>query len=510
MSGLLTSGRDRRSKAQAHAEWEAKQAAKADRRAAARADYELCKAEARPRTGAHRPQAGRVPRGIALPHHRATSARLQGLYPFIAESGLGSSGVYIGQDHTSRSSFAFSPWDLYELGHLSNPNVLLAGVIGQAKSSLTKCLIYRSAAFGIRSYVPGDHKGEYTKLARAMGCEPVALGRGLAARLNPLDAGARPAVPAGSAAEIEWSTTVRNRRLLLLAALPETLLGRRLTPTEYTGLELALDHVTGQLYGTDPARLANPTLNDVLSALRDPDELAARDAGIEVGVLHEGSRDLALTLRRLVKGDLAGLFDGQTSVPIDFQQPITVLNLERIKADDTVLSLISTCSSAWMESALADPDGGRRYVVYDEAWRLMRHVGLVRRMQEQFKLSRLWGLSNIVVMHRLSDLQAVGEAGSEAVALAEGLLADCSTRIIYQQEYDQIERTRSALGLTDVEADLLPMLGKGVGLWKIGRRGFIVKHVRGAAEWNLTNTDDRMVHPEVADPGPLADLAAGE
>ena len=260
MSGLLIGGRDRRSKAQARAEWEAKRAAKADQRAAARADYELRKAEARPRTGAHRPQAGRVLRGIALPHHRATSARLQGLYPFIAESGLGSSGVYIGQDHTSRSSFAFSPWDLYELGHLSNPNVLLAGVIGQAKSSLTKCLIYRSAAFGIRSYVPGDHKGEYTKLARAMGCEPVALGRGLAARLNPLDAGARPAVPAGSAAEIEWSTTVRNRRLLLLAALPETLLGRGLTPTEYTGLELALDHVTGQLYGTDPARLANPTL----------------------------------------------------------------------------------------------------------------------------------------------------------------------------------------------------------------------------------------------------------
>ena len=131
-------------------------------------------------------------------------------------------------------------------------------------------------------------------------------------------------------------------------------------------------------------------------------------------------------------------------------------------------------------------------------------------MQEQFKLSRLWGLSNVVVMHRLSDLQAVGEAGSEAVALAEGLLADCSTRIIYQQEYDQIDRTRSALGLTDVEADLLPMLGKGVGLWKIGRRGFIVKHVRGAAEWDLTNTDDRMVHPEVAGPGPLADRAAGE
>ncbi len=128
----------------------------------------------------------------------------------------------------------------------------------------------------------------------------------------------------------------------------------------------------------------------------------------------------------------------------------------------------------------------------------MRHLGLVRRMQEQFKLSRAWGLSNIVIMHRLSDLRAVGEAGSEAVALAEGLLADCSTRIVYQQEADQVERTRSALGLTDVEAGLLPMLGRGIGLWKIGRRGFVVEHVIGGAEWDLINTDSRMVHPAAA------------
>jgi len=498
VSSLAAGGKDRHSKAQARAERQAQQAAKADHRAAARAEYEARRAESRPRAGASRPQAGRVPRRIWLPHHRGTSARLQGLYPFIAESGLGPSGVYVGQDRTSRSSFAFSPWELYQLGVITNPNVLLAGVIGRGKSSLAKTLLFRSAAFGVRSYVPGDPKGEYTKLARTMGCEPVALGRGLSARLNPLDAGARPPVAVGSAAEIGWLTTVRNRRLLLLAALPETLLARRLTPIEYTGLELALDHVTGQLYGTDPARLANPTLNDVLGALRDPDEAAARDAGIDSGVLREGTRDLALTLRRLVKGDLAGLFDGQTSVPIDFDQPITVLNLERIQADDTVLSLIMTCSSAWMESALSDPGGGQRYLVYDEAWRLMRHLGLVRRMQEQFKLSRAWGLSNIVIMHRLSDLRAVGEAGSEAVALAEGLLADCSTRIVYQQEADQVERTRSALGLTDVEAGLLPMLGRGIGLWKIGRRGFVVEHVIGGAEWDLINTDSRMVHPAAA------------
>jgi hypothetical protein len=82
-----------------------------------------------------------------------------------------------------------------------------------------------------------------------------------------------------------------------------------------------------------------------------------------------------------------------------------------------------TCASAWMESALADPLAGRRLVVYDEAWRMLRHLPLVRRMQAQWKLSRAIGVANLAVLHRISDLGAVGSSGSEAVALAHGLLA---------------------------------------------------------------------------------------
>ena len=69
---------------------------------------------------------------------------------------------------------------------------------------------------------------------------------------------------------------------------------------------------------------------------------------------------------------------------------------------------------------------------------MMRVPALVRRMQAHWKLSRSWGIANLAVVHRLSDLGSVGDAGSEAVALARGLLADCSTRIVYAQETDQI------------------------------------------------------------------------
>ena len=54
-------------------------------------------------------------------------------------------------------------------------------------------------------------------------------------------------------------------------------------------------------------------------------------------------------------------------------------------------------------------------------------------MQSQWKLSRALGIANLMIIHRLSDLEAVGNADSEARALALGLLADCSTKIIYQQ-----------------------------------------------------------------------------
>ncbi len=93
-----------------------------------------------------------------------------------------------------------------------------------------------------------------------------------------------------------------------------------------------------------------------------------------------------------------------------------------------------TCASAWMEASLSDPDAGQRWVIYDEAWRMIRQPALLARMQSQWKLSRGLGIANLMVIHRLSDLDAVGGADSEARALAQGLLADCSTKILYQQE----------------------------------------------------------------------------
>ncbi len=99
-------------------------------------------------------------------------------------------------------------------------------------------------------------------------------------------------------------------------------------------------------------------------------------------------------------------------------------------------------------------------MVYDEAWRLMAQPALLARMQAQWKLSRAWGLANLMIVHRLSDLDAVGDAGSQSRGLAQGLLGDTATRILYNEPYDEATAARRVLGLAAVEADQLPELAQ--------------------------------------------------
>ncbi|GAA1708476.1 ATP-binding protein [Streptomyces yatensis] len=423
---------------------------------------------------------------LKLPPHRMTTAVAAGAYPFLAEGGLGAQGIYVGHDVHAEGAFTYDPFALYgRLDGFTNPNILLAGIIGMGKSALAKSLGVRAVAFGYRIYVPCDPKGEWSIVASALGGQTIALGPGLTGRLNPLDAPARPR----GVDEGDWRTEVRKRRLLLLGSLAKTVLRRELHPMEHTALDVALDQVVARAEASG----TTPLLGEIAQVLGFPEQLDSA-VGEMPGRLVHAAGDLAHALRRLVHGDLAGLFDAPSTVAFDPAAPMLSIDLSRLggAGDDTALVLAMTCASAWMESALADPDAGQRWVIYDEAWRVMRHAALLERMQSQWKLSRGLGIANVMIIHRLSDLLTAGDAGSRGRALAEGLLTDCSTRIIYRQEADQLGAAATLLGLTGVETRAVSALTKGRGLWKVAGRSFVTQHLLHPRERELFDTDSRM------------------
>jgi len=417
-------------------------------------------------------------RPARLPVHRATTATLQAAYPFMAEAGLGSSGTYIGRDLFG-GSFCFDPFELYAAGQLTNPNLLVVGQVGSGKSSFVKTFLWRQQTFGRAAWV-ADPKGEYGDLAAACDTTPLRLGPGQSTRLNPLDTG--PADADVHPAE------VAGRRLRLLLALASTALGRPLAPVEHAALDLALRAIT-----TATGRA--PILPDLVEALLAPSHDAAAVLRMDMVALTEASRDVALVMRRMCTGDLAGMFDAPTTVdPRDLAGPLMVLDLADVyQHNREALPLVMTCATAWLQAAVHAADAARRYVVVDEAWALLSSLGTARWLQQSYKLARAHGVANLAVLHRLSDLTAAGPAGSEQSLLARGLLADAGTRVVYTQPVSEVSQARELLALTSTEAELLPHLPQGTALWKVGVRSFVVEHRRSAAELAMTDTDARML-----------------
>jgi hypothetical protein len=409
--------------------------------------------------------------GRPPPAHRATTANLRAAYPFVAGAGLGSKGTYLGRD-IHGGAFCFDPWELYGAGVLTSPNVMVVGQIGRGKSTFVKTFVWRQLVFARQAWVI-DPKGEYGPLAHACGAMPLRVAPGGALRLNPLDTG-----PA-TAGDLD---PVR-RRAELLCSITAAGLGRSLSPAERTSAELA----TRSASERGPA----PTLPDVVACLLDPDPASAATVRTDVDGLAADGRTVALELRRLVEGDLAGMFDGPTTGGIDLDGPMVVLDLSALY-DSPALGLLMTCATAWLQACLRRGDGVKRLVVVDEAWAILHDLATARWLQSSFKLSRAFGVANVAVVHRLSDLRAAGGDGSSQQRLAEGLLADSETRVVFAQPPSEIEAARTMLALTHTEAALLAHLPRAVALWKVADRSFVVEHALGRLEAALVDTDAAM------------------
>src|SRR5262245_59424574 len=140
-----------------------------------------------PRRGWRGPGGGRAAHVEPGATFLGTTVEVAWLFPFMQASGLPAEGVPIGPDLLTHETVCLDPpgW----VGHLtSNPSIWIQGQPGSGKSAITKRICLGLVGYGYAMLCPGDPKGEYAPLVRALGGQVVTVGRGQD-RINPLDSG---------------------------------------------------------------------------------------------------------------------------------------------------------------------------------------------------------------------------------------------------------------------------------------------------------------------------------
>lgn len=427
--------------------------------------------------------------GLRIPRHRATTAHVSALYPFHTDSGLGSRGVYIGEDISAGgSSWCYDPFQLYTDKVITSPNILVLGMVGSGKSSAVKTYLYRSIGLlgsgaGAKPRWCGilDPKGEYGPLAEALGLSRLALKPGGHIRLNPLDPGPY----------AESLDDLRSRRTQMVGAMAAAVLHRELRPTEDAALGWVIDDITLR-----PNTDQIPTLHDVVHLLMHPTNAMVEKARMDSDKeLSREISDVRHALGKLLDGHLRGMFDGPTTETITWGGRGVVIDLSSVHTDPDALTVVMIAAMGWFQSLLAAPeteDTPRRVQVWEEIWALLGQERTAKYFQACQKLSRDYGVANISVAHRIADLRAQSDDGTSAAKVATGLLADTQTRILFRQSADQVPEAVEMLGLTAVEAQILPRLARGRALWQVADQKAVVQHRIGSTEWPITLTDHRL------------------
>jgi hypothetical protein len=316
-----------------------------------------------------------------------------------------------------------------------------------------------------------DPKGEYGPVADDLGLTVVKPHPGGRDRINPMDAGG---------GDSDGSVIARQS---LASQLVAGALGRELSPIEDAVLGWAIERRCQELLGF--------TLRDLCREISDPpDELVrlSRHSPLE---LARATAPVAFALDKLCSRTLRGMFDGDTTVHVDWDNgPGVVLDLSAVYGNSEALPLVIAAATHWLTAALRGHPERRSVQVIDEAWAAVRHGAGY--FQSSLKLSRAHGVATVLVCHRPSDLTAQSDDGTSSAKIAAGLLSDIQTRVLLRQPPEQIADATALFDLTERERVWLGQLVPGRAIWRIGARSAVVQTILTANERTLFDTDQVM------------------
>jgi hypothetical protein len=426
---------------------------------------------------------------LKLPPMSVTTRHSASAYPFQCQAGLPLVGPIIGQEVLGQGMFCYDPFCFYETETLLSPCMLVSGNKGYGKSAFVKAYLHRQAMAGKWMAIL-DPKGEYLDLAERDQLSVLALRPGGSVRLNPLEAGPD-AVAVGV---IGRGDDIRGRRIGVVIALAEFATGRSVTSDERSVVTAALMELEQRVNANAGVRASGsshaPTLRDVMDLLMEPTVDMAAELRTDPASLATDAQSVARGLHRLVEGDLAGMFDGESTATVDWSGPGIVVDLSAV-LQSPAFSSILVCAGAWLAQVVARKDR-QRIIVVDECWKAIRDAGFVAWGEETQKLSRGYGVQFVTIVQRISDLASQADDGTATAKRAQGFVTEAETKVTFNLSGGEAKASRDVMDWTDSETLLVPRLPRGRALWRVGEHGAIVQTILSARDIAMCDSNQAM------------------
>ncbi|MCI1218498.1 ATP-binding protein [Bifidobacterium crudilactis] len=418
-----------------------------------------------------------------VPWHGASMPQAGLLDPFTVSGHPPFDGPLIGRSLLTGGVWRYDAWQPYQQGVATSVNGWVAGLMGSGKSLMLKAFATRETTmpWNRRIIIEGDPKGEWARVANAIGGQVVRVGRG--AYLNPLDPGPRPAMRDAR----DWRGDVLAMQRDALASIGRALRpGTPSDPREQAVLSAAmLDH---------HSRDTTPTIAGLLDLLQSEWPERATIRGLDAGQARGAANRLLLLYDPLVHGAEAGAFEHESTIGIDPASPMIVFDTGSVtESNELRKRLYMAAMSANVERLCAQRDGRYRIVIGEEGHQLLANPELVKRWDWRMRMSGELGVSNWILLHELADLDKFAPPGSQTRIMIRGILTLSDTQVIYRQSAAGLKSLDGEFipDLTDDERTAIRTMPAYGALWRVG--GTIRDVVRVAvspAAYETFNTDE--------------------
>ncbi|WP_216917947.1 hypothetical protein [Nocardia noduli] len=407
------------------------------------------------------PGGGRASVVPATPEWRATTAQVVGLWPFAVGASAPTVGTPVGSHYITGAPVHFDPMSWFLKGFITAPIAFVLALNGFGKSSLIRRMVTGAVAAGETVLCMGDTKPDYRDLVQRLGGQVVDVGYGHGT-VNPLDVGALGAIVdrlTDPDQRRQVAARVEAGQINVVAGLIELVRGSRIADYE----EVLIAAGLRELYGPDSGFSYEqpPLLQDLLEVISTGGDRLRRFAEEDDTITYRAStKTLRRSLRALVEGPFGAIFNGPTSTRLNLDSPAVCVDVSRIPEGDTKL-LAAVLMVCWSEgfgavaAAHALSDAGLQpprtfEVVMDEIWRVLG-VGefMVDRVDALTRLNRTLGTGLIMCSHTIKDLAAFDSPAAQAKAL--GFFERARAKIIGPVGPEEINRLRTAVGITDTE-----------------------------------------------------------